>query len=361
MAAWLAAVQRELADLRQLEYTPLLRIQDWSEIPRSLRLFESLVVFQNYPMDGGAPPSQGTLRIVPFAQRFATGYPLTLVADASGDLRLRFYFPANRFDAGTVDLLLRQLAAVLRALPEQDDRTAWEIPLLNAEEQREITTEAELGPGTLHGLVAEQARRTPEAVALRCRDEALSYKDLVDRAGRLALFLRARGVDRGTRLGLSPVVDLEGVVALLAALTAGATLVPLAASLSAAALAALRPERSLQELRATAGDAPLGAAGGTLGAGHEIGFDHRQLPRGHRLPDRRRDLRRAGGRRSAAPGLRPTARSVTPSRSPRRFTGRPPRRRSRARSRRVAPPRPRGDPAPGRGGFSSRKRGSPPH
>jgi amino acid adenylation domain-containing protein/non-ribosomal peptide synthase protein (TIGR01720 family) len=170
--AWLDRVQAELVDLRQFEHTPLLQVQDWSEVPRGRRLFDSLVVFQNYPAD--APLASGGLRIEPRAQRLETDYPLTLVADASRELAVRAYFSRERFDAGAVAAALRQLAAVLASLPAAESQTPWEIPLLGDEERRQVAARpAAAGPQpeTLLALFAEQVRRAPHAVALR-RDGA---------------------------------------------------------------------------------------------------------------------------------------------------------------------------------------------
>src|SRR6185369_6929678 len=44
-------VQERLSKMREYEYSPLTNIQGWSEVPRGSRLFDSIVVFENYPLD----------------------------------------------------------------------------------------------------------------------------------------------------------------------------------------------------------------------------------------------------------------------------------------------------------------------
>ena len=50
LLSWLHALQTRQAEARQYDYTPLVQIQNWSEVPRGHALFESLLVFENYPI-----------------------------------------------------------------------------------------------------------------------------------------------------------------------------------------------------------------------------------------------------------------------------------------------------------------------
>ncbi len=51
VATWLQQLQQKHANVRQYEYSPLVEIQGWSDVPRGRPLFESLFVFENYPVD----------------------------------------------------------------------------------------------------------------------------------------------------------------------------------------------------------------------------------------------------------------------------------------------------------------------
>ncbi|WP_200215681.1 non-ribosomal peptide synthetase [Micromonospora coerulea] len=79
----------------------------------------------------------------------------------------------------------------------------------------------------LHALVEQQVRRTPEAVALICADERMTYRELDARATRLARWLRRRGVRPDVLVGLSLERSPELVVALLAVLKAGGAYLPM--------------------------------------------------------------------------------------------------------------------------------------
>jgi amino acid adenylation domain-containing protein len=79
----------------------------------------------------------------------------------------------------------------------------------------------------LHAWIEEQAARTPDVQAVSCHGQALSYRELAERAGRLAQHLRRSGVGRGSQVAVCVERSLEMIVGLLGALSAGAAYVPL--------------------------------------------------------------------------------------------------------------------------------------
>lgn len=80
----------------------------------------------------------------------------------------------------------------------------------------------------LHHLFEDQAARTPDAVALVCGAEQLTYQDLNERANRLAWHLGHLGLAPGFRTGLLLDRSVDFVVAVLGTLKAGGVYVPLA-------------------------------------------------------------------------------------------------------------------------------------
>ncbi|MFL5505043.1 MAG: AMP-binding protein, partial [Gemmatimonadaceae bacterium] len=77
------------------------------------------------------------------------------------------------------------------------------------------------GPPCLHELIEEQAQRTPDRVAVSFEDSSLTYRELLDRAGRLARHLDGMGVGPDVRVGVCAERSLEMVVGLLGVLRAG--------------------------------------------------------------------------------------------------------------------------------------------
>ena len=79
----------------------------------------------------------------------------------------------------------------------------------------------------LHELFAEQVGRTPEAVAVVCGEQRLSYAEVEERAEKLAQRLRKRGIGPESRVGVMLERSPELVIGLLAVLKAGGAYVPL--------------------------------------------------------------------------------------------------------------------------------------
>src|SRR6185295_9610639 len=112
-------------------------------------------------------------------------------------------------------------------------RRLLDLPLLSAEESHQLAREwneapvEDLGSGVLHERFAAQAARSPEAVAVVCDGERLSYGELDGRANQLAHHLVGLGVAAGDPVGICLERSAAMVVAILGVLKAGAAYVPL--------------------------------------------------------------------------------------------------------------------------------------
>ncbi|GAB4212335.1 MAG: hypothetical protein OHK0022_48020 [Roseiflexaceae bacterium] len=229
---WLQALQRQQAELRQYEYTPLVQIQGWSEVPRGQPLFESLVVFENYPATAGGPPSNGRtppLAVGGLRAVEQTNYPLNLMA---GTGAFRINYDRSRFAPATVERMADHLAALLEQIAADPQRRLADLTLLTATERHLLdrwnATATPLPADLrLHDLVAAQAARTPEAPAVVFGEQTLTYAELEARANQLARSLARRGVGPGGRVALCLERSIALPVVLLAVLKAGAAYVPL--------------------------------------------------------------------------------------------------------------------------------------
>ncbi|MEU0032377.1 condensation domain-containing protein, partial [Streptomyces sp. NPDC006335] len=239
---WLAGIQAEQARGRRFEHTPLTDIQACSEIPAGQPLFETLFVFENYPLPGGGEGGDqdeteaDDLRFGEIShghQRL--NYPLVVIAGAAPNLQVGFSYDLSRFDHGTIDRLAGHLAAVLAGVVADDEGTVGDLSVLSAAERAEALDwgAGAAGPapvpgaGGVHDLVAEQVRRRPDAVAVMCGSRQMTYGALWDRAGRLAGWLRAAGAGPESVVGLCLERGIDLVTAVLATWRAGAAFVPL--------------------------------------------------------------------------------------------------------------------------------------
>jgi amino acid adenylation domain-containing protein len=148
------------------------------------------------------------------------------------DLELEVGTSAALFDPGFAGRLAGHLATLLAAAVADPDRPVSRLPLLDDAERRAVLAvdgdpTAPYPPGRLDELVAAQAARTPDAVAVFAGGRRLSYRELDRRANGLAHRIRAAGARPGDAVAVLLPRDEHLVVALLAVLRAGCHYVPL--------------------------------------------------------------------------------------------------------------------------------------
>ncbi|HYH45583.1 MAG TPA: condensation domain-containing protein, partial [Thermoanaerobaculia bacterium] len=195
-------------------------------------VFQVMLTLQNVPAQALDLPG---LELRPFAAEIgAAKLDLTLdlfetPAGFAGSLE----YNTDLFDRSTIDRLkghFRNLVAAAAAAP---GTSISDLSLLSPAERHQLAVEwsdtaAEYpAAGGLHELIARQAARTPEAVAVTFEDEVLTYGELEARAGRLARFLAGNGVRRESLVGLCMERSLALPAVLLGILAAGAAYVPM--------------------------------------------------------------------------------------------------------------------------------------
>ncbi|MBT2489146.1 amino acid adenylation domain-containing protein [Streptomyces sp. ISL-96] len=154
-------------------------------------------------------------------------------------------YNTDLFDESTMARMARQIVRLLEQMSEDAGRAVRDLSLLGPDEARMLLvewnrTEAAREPGaSLDVLVRRQAAATPDAVAVSCGDEQLTYAELLDRAGRLASYLQQRGVVPETVVGVCLERSTDLVVALLGVVISGGAYLPLDAGYPAQRLATM--------------------------------------------------------------------------------------------------------------------------
>ena len=270
---WLAELGELQAAMRQHEHTPLVEAQGWSGVPRGRPLFESLLVFENYPASESfsSAVAEG-LELFDFASAERTGYPLTVFAVPGDEMLLGFSYDDARFAPEAVERMAEHLRALLEEMAADPERPIGALEPMGAAEREQVllTWNATGAPyprdATIHGLFEAQAARTPDAVAVQGAGGSLTYAALDARAERLAERLRARGVGPEARVGVLLRRTPEMVAALLGVLKAGGAYVPLDPAYPAERLAYMLADAGVETVVATADTPPVlpGWAGATV-------------------------------------------------------------------------------------------------
>ncbi|MFI6374276.1 amino acid adenylation domain-containing protein [Streptomyces sp. NPDC050546] len=228
LRATLTRVQRQYARLLDHEHAGLADIQREAGLGE---LFDTLLVFENYPVDTAAGARDGSFRITGAHGRDATHYPVTLVAVPGPRLRFRLAHRTGLFGGDRAERTLTRLLRVLETIAADPGLPLGRVDLLAAEERTALTTsEAAALPAaavTPADLWEAQAAATPDAPALLDRGATLTYRELDARAERLACLLAERGAGPERTVGIALPRTADLVVALVAVLKTGAAYVPL--------------------------------------------------------------------------------------------------------------------------------------
>src|SRR6202030_4382510 len=96
-AEFFRKLHNRVLELNAFQFTPLMEIQRCSEAPWRYRLFDSLIVFQNYLVDDSARRLGEKVQIDDFVAPIHTNYPVLLVAEPGERLRLTLIYDRKRF------------------------------------------------------------------------------------------------------------------------------------------------------------------------------------------------------------------------------------------------------------------------
>ncbi|EWM19535.1 linear gramicidin synthetase LgrC [Kutzneria sp. 744] len=220
VADWLRGVQQELSRARQWDFVSLAQLQGWI----GATLFDSLLVFENYPFDEEAIAAHG-IGMHGMGEVQPTNYPLSVVVQPGDALAVSFDYDPTLFDETTIHSLADQLELVLTAIARAPEKSVRDLDLLTDAERRLVLREwnATATAPCFNTVLTAFAQQDPEALAL----DHLTYAELDARANRLANRLVKLGVGVEDRVGLRIERSVDLVVAELAVLKAGAAYVPI--------------------------------------------------------------------------------------------------------------------------------------
>ncbi len=270
------------AELVELVKRVVVEAQAHSDAP-----FEKVVEHLAQPRDPGQSPvfqvafaldsepmtlALGAARCTPIAQDTQTAkFDLTLeIADLGSHLHCVLESRLDIFDTSTTARLLTHFAALLDAASLDARQPISRLPLLSDDERRQILvdwnmTRIDWAPPLVAELFEARADEYPQAEAVSCGDDRLTYAELDRRANQLAHHLRDNGAGPGAPVALWLNRSVDFVIAAVAALKAGAPYLPLdpawpdgrAAFVLADAAPSIVITQDVLRARLAAGDVPI--------------------------------------------------------------------------------------------------------
>ena len=234
--SWLKKIENYQVELQNYIYSPLVKVQGWSDVPRGLQLFESILDFDNYQIDNftlkwGRSVEDLEIRNIRIFSR--TNYPLTLIIEREPQLTFRLLYDCCCFDTDTITRMLGHFRTLLEGMVTNPKQSLWKLPILTDTEHQQLLIEWN-DTGTdyipcqcVHKLFEVQVEETPEDIALIFKNSHLTFRELNKRSNQLANYLQKFGVGPDVLVGIYLRRSVEMIVGLLAILKAGGACVAL--------------------------------------------------------------------------------------------------------------------------------------
>ncbi|HEX2295538.1 MAG TPA: amino acid adenylation domain-containing protein, partial [Actinomycetota bacterium] len=228
---WLAGLQRAALERRDFEHAPLVEVQQQSAIAAPTPLFDTLIAFENYPLDDVWDEDSAGIRIEGAPASENTNYPISMVIAPGDGLELRLSYDRARVDETAATGLLERFTTMLADVAESADRRVGDLTALTAEDRAALARFNETRvdyPGELlvHERFEAQAAARPGAEAVACGNETVTYAELDERADALAAHLADLGVGADVLVAICCERTIAMVAGMLAVLKAGGAYVP---------------------------------------------------------------------------------------------------------------------------------------
>jgi amino acid adenylation domain-containing protein len=238
LSSWLKEVQDNLLSIRKYEHTSLSKIKEWSDMPPSSPLFDSLFVFENYPVSNNVTHEFGEIKLVSTEIYERTNYPLTIVVEPQEEfIALKFLFKPARIDSDDIKQIATNYINLLENVTRKDSITSQknvsEIGLLTKEKSTELinnwnNTETPYNENIcMHQLFEIQCKKTPNNLAVVDSQGGLSYAELNQSANKIAHSLLDFGIQSGEYVAVFFNRNKAMIPALLGILKSGGIYVPI--------------------------------------------------------------------------------------------------------------------------------------
>ena len=233
-ATLLQQVRQVTLDAYAHQDVPFSKVVEQLELDRSLShhpIFQVMFTWQNIPdyHQELGDLSVKQIRVESVAAKF--DLDVSFVKSKSG-LEGTFTYNTDLFDAATIERMTANFQTLLEGIINNPQQHITQLPLLAKEEQHQFwewnNTQVDYPQDQgLNKLFELQVEKTPDAVAVVFEDEALTYRQLNQKANQLAHYLQSLKVDSGVLVGICIEPSLEQVVSLLGVLKANGVYVPL--------------------------------------------------------------------------------------------------------------------------------------
>lgn len=229
---WIIDFHNKQVELKDYEHTPLFEIQKWSDISSKDPLFESLFVFENYPVDSSVKKIDLGIKILDVKSVEKTNYPITVVSSSNIPITIEIAFDSSLIPGMSVLNLLQHFENIiieiinnkylmfnkLNYLSDKEEKLLNQINYKRSEFNKELC---------IHQKFEEIAKKYPDNVAVNIGNQEITYSNLNKKANNLAYSLRKKGIKPEEVVVLYTDKSIDMIIGLLGTLKTGGVYLPI--------------------------------------------------------------------------------------------------------------------------------------
>ncbi len=233
VTSWLKSIQAKHIEREQYSYSSLADIQQWSELAPNTKLFDNILVFENYPSDPALADGDSKIKVLHISAYEKTNYSLAILVAPGKRLKLTVAYDENIYKDELAEGILNALEGTLISMIDSVAKTVSDISLLTPEKAKDILyawndTKQDLpAERSVKQLFESLTSGFTTEIAVEFGNQTVTYKELNERSNRLANFLVSLGVKEDSFVGISIERSPEMIIGLLAIFKAGAAYLPL--------------------------------------------------------------------------------------------------------------------------------------
>lgn len=225
-------------------YLSFAEIQACSDIPAGRKLFDTLLTFENYPVESVLDDRnseldyQSSFEITDIVANDATDYSIALNIQAGHKLNMRLSYSTENYAEETIERLVKHIQVILKGFVNHQFERIIDYPYLDDFESQNLAltwnnTKFDFPQHQLvHQLFERHAQGTPDKVAVSFNTphgfpSQITYKQLDERSSQLANYLIKQSIGPDVAVGVCVERSIEMAIGILAILKAGGCYLPL--------------------------------------------------------------------------------------------------------------------------------------
>ena len=226
---FLKSVNQDQIDVTQYNRTPLNHIKKCSDISNGEDLFSTLVVIENYPI----PNVNGAISIKSVEVIEQNNFPIILGVFKNKGIEFELEYDCKKYGHKAIERLASHLQNIIHTVLNDTDILIKDIDVLLEVEKRKLlndfnSTEMEFPrESTVGMLFSEQAKRTPEAIAIRFEEKEISYRDLDKLSSVLSNKVLEKGAKNDDIVCIMMDTSIEAILSMIAVMKSGAAFLPI--------------------------------------------------------------------------------------------------------------------------------------